>query len=374
MSQLVELRALRPVPWFPMFTEVRHSQKGTDDCFPQSAMFSLETSRMLYLPKVIKVLDSWWMARCLSRWLSRNSPLKDGSVLDAHFGFPEGVACFRAAKKFGLPYFVTLRGIEQYWFQFRNIRQQMVQALNSATGVIAVSHSLKRAALECGVFENQIEVIPNGCDKQVFRAVDNRASRLELGLPCDGKVLVTTANIKSVKGHDTLFRALAQVHPAVDWRLYCIGAEDEKNFAQSIRSLAADLGISKRISFVGSLPPERIALYLNASDAFVLASRREGCCNALIEALACKKQCIVSDVGDNRVYASYFSNIQLFESGNVSALTSAIEGRLQQPCSSNDGHGLNRIPSWDEVGRQCIDYMAQRLSANQIERGTDHEV
>src|SRR5690606_34901143 len=96
------------------------------------AAFPIDYRRMFYLPGIAKAWDGRWMQRCIDRWLDPLLAVEPGAVLDAHFAYPEGVACHRAAARRGLPFFVTLRGVEEEWFKHRPIRRQMVAALNDA--------------------------------------------------------------------------------------------------------------------------------------------------------------------------------------------------------------------------------------------------
>jgi len=43
----------------------------------------------------------------------------------------------------------------------------------------------------------------------------------------------------------------------------------------------------KNILFKGTVPHEKVHVYLNAADVFILPTSAEGCCNAIIEAMAC---------------------------------------------------------------------------------------
>ena len=55
----------------------------------------------------------------------------------------------------------------------------------------------------------------------------------------------------------------------------------------------------KGIIFQGSVPHDLIPKYLNSADVFVLPTLREGCCNAIIEALSCGLPIISSNLQFN---------------------------------------------------------------------------
>lgn len=55
----------------------------------------------------------------------------------------------------------------------------------------------------------------------------------------------------------------------------------------------------KNMLHCGTVPHEKVYMYLNASDVFVLPTLAEGLCNAILEALACGVPVISSDLPFN---------------------------------------------------------------------------
>lgn len=97
------------------------------------------------------------------------------------------------------------------------------------------------------------------------------------------------------KGQDALFAALANSGwAAKDWglRLYGTGAD-----AEYLSALGAELGIARRIEFVGHVADVRAIWAEN--DLLVLPSRSEGTPLALVEAMLCGRPAVVTDVGGN---------------------------------------------------------------------------
>jgi teichuronic acid biosynthesis glycosyltransferase TuaC len=354
MSRYLAVRALRPQPWFPGI------RTGKLDLPIASSGFPMDPRRMLYLPGVAKSLDGRWMARCVERWFDALQIGSSRPVLDAHFAYPEGVACHRVARKKGLPFFITLRGVEQDWFLQPRVRDQIVRALNEASGVIAVSESLRTAAATAGVNPDRIHVIPNGCDTTIFHPGSKQAARGSLGLKSDKKLIVCVANIKRVKGHDILISALARLKRSTDFELVCIGDVDQFDFAHQVQRLIQRYALVENVRFTGSLAAKEIAEYLRAADVFVLASRREGCCNAILEAMACGTPVVATEVGDHTALAQHFAGIQLAPSEDPNGICEAILTMLQHgdqaPCC---GRRRFEPKSWAEVAIECVNVMRQ---------------
>ncbi|MGB7324025.1 MAG: glycosyltransferase [Rubripirellula sp.] len=264
---------------------------------------TVDAGDMFYFPGVVKRLDGYWLERCVDRWLNQLDPaLLCDAVLDAHFGYPEGVGCWRVAKRRGMPVFITIRGLEVDLFGRSSRGDQLLQALCEATGVIAVSHSLKAAAVTAGVPADQITVIPNGVDAATYSTGDQADAKSNISYEKTGKLVVSVGNLKAVKGHDILIRAVAHIQSDCDFQLVCIGGGVESAWGKSLQALANELGVQDRIHFVGSKPPNEVANWLRAADLFALASRREGCCNAVLEALSTGLPVVVTDAGDNAEY------------------------------------------------------------------------
>ena len=101
-----------------------------------------------------------------------------------------------------------------------------------------------------------------------------------------GPLGVYIGRLERIKGVDRLVHAVAAVNGLT---LLIVGDGSERS---ALERLAAELGLSERVRFVGF--SDRVPEYLRVADAFLLASRGEGMSNALARSDV-ERPCVHSD-------------------------------------------------------------------------------
>lgn len=218
--------------------------------------------------------------------LGREFPFQ---LIDAHFGFPDGVAAARLARSAGVPYTITLRGNETMHGAARERQLAMARAFQRAAHVITVSSPLRDYAISLGAAPERVTVIPNGVDGATFYPRPRAAERARLGMNEPGPHLLSAGYLIERKGHHLLIEALARLRAegiaATLWIAGGPGRED--NFAARIHESVAQTQMTPHVRFADAVSPGELAAYMSACDLFCLASSREGWPNVVNEALAC---------------------------------------------------------------------------------------
>jgi glycosyltransferase involved in cell wall biosynthesis len=165
----------------------------------------------------------------------------------------------------------------------------------------------------------RIEVLPNCIDLARFHPpsqVERRAARMKLGLPPEAPILVSVANLRPVKGLNTIIEAAHLVRTKLPGaQFYLIGeGPDSEELDAKIRTL----DLSNTVSLVGAQCD--VALWLKAADIGLLASFREGSSNALLEYIASGLPSVVSDIPPNRELIDGL----FFPAGNAETLAQEI--------------------------------------------------
>lgn len=193
-----------------------------------------------------------------------------------------GSAARRVAALLGLPYIVSWHGSEMLERELRTpgLRARMSTVLRRASTVIVNGAKLARAATELGVDRARIATVGRPIAPALLPA------RLPDTLP-DGRYrLLTVAFLTAQKGHATVLQALARIRehePSSDVVYTIIGDGPERG---SLEAEARRLGVADRVTFVGTVPPDRLGPHYAAADLFVMPSWSEGFGLVYLEAMA----------------------------------------------------------------------------------------
>ncbi len=154
------------------------------------------------------------------------------------------------------------------------------------SGVVCVSTKNKEESVALGLtVEAKCEVIPNAVDMSLFYPMDRIRCRRELGLPIDAFIVSFVGAFCERKGSSRLSSALEKLSGVPVYSIFVGEGE-----------LPPSCG---NVLFAGQLPHSDVPKYLNASDVFVLPTLKEGCCNAVVEALACGLPVVSSNLPFN---------------------------------------------------------------------------
>lgn len=357
LARRIDLEVISPQPWFPWLRPVPVPCQSKAEEFPPASR-----PRMFYLPGMLKGLDGLWLRNCLLTELPHVRRGRPIDVIDAHFEYPEGVGAVLAARRVGLPIFVTLRGLLTKYLKSPSRRSQCLTALRDATGIISVAHSLKRTAESHGIDGSKIRVIPNAIDNRTFSVGCRSEARASLGIAQDDSLIVSVGHLQSIKGQHDLVRALARTDSrGGQVRLMLIGnAQYDLQYTRSIRRLITELELGAKVDLLGQQPPDRVAQWLRAANLFVLPTYHEGCCNAVLEALACGTPVVTTPVGDNADYVDDTRG-QIVPVGDVSALAAAITVALGRVWSSAEIAAPVASRTWDHAAQEILDFFHERL-------------
>jgi glycosyltransferase involved in cell wall biosynthesis len=204
----------------------------------------------------------WSYLQVAARLFSSSFRRKRYDLVHAYYGY----VGLLARLQFRCPVVVTFRGSD---LLSRRNRRLGLAIARMVDGVIVMSAEMQRASRRADA-----RIIPFGVDLERFAPCPRERARRELGLPVEGSlVLFPWDPSRPEKRFDVAQAAV----------------EELKRERANVRLLT-----------LWNETPETVAKYMNACDALVLVSDREGAPMAVREALACRLPVVSVDVGDVR--------------------------------------------------------------------------
>jgi len=199
----------------------------------------------------------------------------DIDLVHAHFGL-SGAVSMTAPRR--LPLVMTVHGTDCH---HPVTRRFTALAARRAAAVVAVSSELA-AHCPCEV----TEIIPPGVDLGLFRPMPRTEARAALGLSPERRLVVFPSDPARAEKRFALARALVD-------EVRHTGPPQGAVESEGDRAQGAWL----ELRALAGRPHDEVPLWLNAADAVVIPSEREGYGLACVEALACDVPVLSTSVG-----------------------------------------------------------------------------
>ncbi|MGY5058863.1 glycosyltransferase [Streptomyces sp. 900105755] len=218
--------------------------------------------------------------------------------------------------------------------------------------VVCVSEAERTTGMRAGI-RARYTVVPNGIDTEHFTPAGPVGPVGPGERPAGAPLVVCVGRLCRQKGQDVLLRAWPEVLRRVpDARLALVGDGPDRD---ALRRLAASVAAPVRadsVEFVG--PVADVRPWYRAADLVVLPSRWEGMALAPLEALACGRPVLVTDVdGARESLPPGHAAHCLVPPGRPGALAGAVAALLLDPelRASLGGRGRRHVLSTHDVRR-----------------------
>ena len=219
-------------------------------------------------------------------------------LLHVHYAIPHSVSALLARQMLEsrgrkLPFVTTLHGTDitlvgvdrSYWPITKF-------SIEHSDGVTAISKYLREQTQKVFEIENNIEVIYNFVNCDLYKRDPGAAQRRTQFADANEKILVHLSNFRPVKRLLDVVEIFDRVQKQVPARLLLMGDGPDRAAAEW---LVRRKGIQERVFFLGK--QERVQEKLAISDLMLLPSQLESFGLAALEAMACEVPSIATRVG-----------------------------------------------------------------------------
>jgi glycosyltransferase involved in cell wall biosynthesis len=252
----------------------------------------------------------------------------------------QNVIIANQCQKLGVPYFLqphgTLTGLSNNSFEagLKLIFDETFgyKTLRNASKLIALTEA-EAAQCEKFVGGDKISILPNAVNLNQYEKLPTKGMfRRKYGIDDKDITLLFLGRIYWVKGVDVLIKAfdlLLRESGINNVRLVIAGPDD--GALAEVRSLVNSLKLSTKVLFTGPLyGAEKLSAFAD-SDLFIMPSRSEAFPMTILEAYACGKPIIASDVGGLRSIVLNQQTGLLVPPDEPRQLSLAIQYLLENP-------------------------------------------
>lgn len=235
---------------------------------------------------------------------------------------------------------------------YANYTTEDKQLLNNCiNGLINVSSKNRDECLELQLIsEEKSIVIPNAINLDLFKKRDKSTCRRNLGIKDDDFVVAFVGQFVTRKGTLRLNEALKQIGDSKIKAIFIGTGNEDPDYEEII--------------YKGPVSHDILPEYLSAADIFVLPTNNEGCCNAIIEAMACGLPIISTDKPFNHDILNNENSI-LIDCYNIDQISKAIvnlkNDESKRKLMSEKALSTALDLSIDKRAQRIIDFIKSKL-------------
>jgi D-inositol-3-phosphate glycosyltransferase len=297
-----------------------------------------------------------------------------GMALSRKLGIPQfhvfhsiGEVRFKALKHF------KAQDRDHAFFRERNLRERDITRHATVVATSPVEKGLVRKFFGADV--DRVRVIPVGVDNRIFRPFPSKTALRKSGFGREpGPHILYVGRIEWRKGIETLMKAFGLVlrrYPSA--RLHIVGGGrsraamllDEAE-RERLASLADDLGLEGRVSFLGPKTQHELPFYYGAADVCVVPSYYEPFGIVPLEAMACGTPAVVSCTGGLKFTVRDGTTGYHAVPGSAEDFAAKIVLVLREGKSAFSQACLDRVSEtfrWDRIAREYLKLFEASVAA-----------
>ncbi len=209
--------------------------------------------------------------------------------------YPNGFTALRLARKLSVPAVAMGIGSDINRMADAISAMHTRTVLRDSDFVVTVCNDLRKKAVAMGAPSGRAQVILNGCDLSTFHVSDRLTARQKLGIDLAAESVVYVGRMDVKKGLLELVEASISLHARrPNLHTYLIGDGPDR---PAIMNAIEASNAGGYIHVFPSCTFDEVATWMAAADVATLPSHMEGCPNMVLEALACGRPVVATNVG-----------------------------------------------------------------------------
>jgi glycosyltransferase involved in cell wall biosynthesis len=233
------------------------------------------------------------------------------------------------------------------WARQRRQRWMAVSQQNS----ILLRKTFGSRSGDMGVLYNGIEIDTGAGElSEAETEALRREVRIELSVPFDTRLLLTTARLSGQKGFGDLLQAVPKIIEQFPDVVFVWAGDGEQR--QLLETQVQQRNLQAHVRFLGYRTD--ISRLLRASDLFVFPSHYEGgCSSAIREAMAHRLPIVCSDAGGIPEVLCNGTHALLFKSRDIHGMLAQLRTALSAPAE------MRKLA--DEARQRIMDFSSERM-------------
>jgi len=272
-------------------------------------------------------------------------------LLHVHYAIPHSIAALLAQQMLAstrrLPFITTLHGTDitlvgadRSYFPITKF------SIEQSDGVTSISEYLRRETVEVFGVSNEIRVIQNFVNCELYFPDDAKAGAAAYA-PQGEKLLIHLSNFRPVKRVLDCIRILAEVRNSVPAHLLMVGDGPDRGPAEH---LARALKVDRHVSFLGK--QNHVERLIPLAHVLLMPSDLESFGLVALEAMACGVVPVATRVGGVPELIADGENGYLEAVGDIAAQSARVVALL----TNEDLHyRMRKAGRWDAAERFCTD-------------------
>lgn len=248
-----------------------------------------------------------------------------------------------------------------YYYRFLKLIPELYfenKVVKEADKVIVVSDPLKKIVGSVLNGNSNIIVIPNGVNFDHFQTNSLTNCLIHPSILFLGRLV-------TVKGCDLLIKAIPLIKKKIpDIHIYIAG---DGNQLSALEGMVSELNISDNVSFLGHISGEKKISVLKSADVCVFPSRYESFSIVALEAMACGKPVVASNVGGVPYLVTDGQTGYLFDSENIQQLAEKTiillrDEALRSKMGLAGKKRVKKMYTWTNIAESVLDLYVECLN------------